>query len=219
MAGYSSGSDVSDWKEVTMKRIGNLLHLVGLTALAACGGGSSGDGGGGGDFEFPTGYDARLDASRQLNEAANATAPTAAMPATGSASYNGYAALGGTDGTGTEVDLLGNARLTANFAAGTFGGTVDGFQGRHGSAAVGDYSGSLAVTGGNIGGIVANGAEAGMAGTLTRDGTAITVDAGLFGQFNGDNAKYLVLGLGGASTVQIDGGAAGSLGGTIDTTR
>lgn len=98
-----------------------------LASTAACGGGSTGA------VSQASFEDRLLDADAQINRVL-ALSPTAfnAMPDRGTAVFNGSGALLIDPVVGTDIDdifVLGDARLTANFRAGTMTGDITNMQG------------------------------------------------------------------------------------------
>ena len=97
-----------------------------------------------------TQFDVLLDEGLAISDALNLLAPATKMPANGTASFDGIAAMNWgppvSDSGGT--NLLSRVTLNADFAANTIGGDFTGFE-RPSGAQIG---GSLAVTNGTIAG-------------------------------------------------------------------
>ena len=146
---------------------------------------------------------------------------TAAMPDSGTATYDGVALIGVTEGANT-MGLVGDATINATFtgAGGTLDGTLDNFvaAGVDPQAimdsplsevfTVHTADGTVAITGGAIAG---NAFTADFAGALTADGTPITVNGTMDGTFYGTTAELLeaMASLGdGNMTATLDGVAA-----------
>ena len=117
------------------------------------------------------------------------------MPDTGSATYTGVAAVV-VETPATMTVLAGEASIVAEFGTNTLSGSMTNFIGVSGPNvenppdAVLDgatpYAGTLAVTNGTIGSIVASGVSADFAGSLTGGGNVIVMNGTMIGQFIGN---------------------------------
>ena len=127
------------------------------------------------------------------------------MPTVGSVTYTGSSAV--VVDTATETTfMLGDATMTANFAAGTVAGSMSNFVG--GTGPSGDdpgvdaldnlvsYDGALTLSNGDIGDADASDISAAFGGTLIGGGTTFVFDGFMFGVFKGNPA------MGGAPNIQ-----------------
>lgn len=183
-----------------MKHGIRFLALAGsLALLTGCGGG--------GDSEVDTfsrmEADARAAAAGYVDPDTGAllAAERSSLPASGTASYDGYVG-GEVDGAG----LIGELSLDVTFGVGD-NGTITGSATNFQHETDGAYTGTLTVSGGNIlpG---APGAEdtvaADLGGTLSNGGTAYSTDIALDGAFMG--------GTGAETPDAIGGSALGTVG-------
>lgn len=185
-----------------MKHTIKYLALTGSVALlSACGGG-------GGDSTVNTfaqlEADARAAAAGYIDPDTGALLADArnSLPATGTASYEGY--IGGdVDGAG----LIGELSLGVEFAAGD-NGTVTGSATNFQHETDGAYTGTLTVNNGNVlpgGGVGGEDLLAGdLQGSLSNGGTDYATDIALDGSFLG--------GTGAETPDAIAGGAFGDFG-------
>lgn len=130
--------------------------------------------------------------------------PTAQMPTSGSAKYNGYI-LGKFDPSPTATDnIIGNAVLTANFdGVGSVSGTMSNFS----STAQGKLSGTLLLTSGAI---VGNVFVANVNGVLSGYGSeTITIATSGSGGFLGIDAQGIAVDTTGSA--DFSGGHSGSM--------
>lgn len=109
------------------------------------------------------------------------------MPVAGSVSYGGHASVVYVQ-NGTEVALLGQATVTANFTNQMISGQIDQVFGGTGLSDLQNYDGILAFDG-QIGVRRPNSFDAVIAGTLADGGQTITVDGPLAGDFRGMGAQ------------------------------
>lgn len=171
------------------------LALAGSVALlAGCGGG--------GDSEVDTfaqmEADARAAAAGYLDPDTGAllVAERTSLPASGSASYDGYVG-GEVDGAG----LIGELSLDVTFAVGD-NGTITGEAKNFEHETDGAYTGTLTVSGGNILPGAPGDADtvaADLSGTLSNGGTNYSTDIALDGAFMGGTGTDTPDAIGGAA--------------------
>ena len=131
-----------------------------------------------------------------------------AIPASGTASYAGDAALSVVDAGYQEYLLLGRSAMQVDFANTTVSGILSEFHG--GAAPAGqvfptenvDFAGSIVLTGGGIGIFRPNDFDGTFAGTLTGAGHVIALNGPYLGDFKGTPIKGIV-----ASNVTNSGSA------------
>lgn len=139
-------------------------------------------------------------------DAQTATDPTT-MPTTGTATYKGGAVIAGDFGTDENVGFIGDAELTADFAAATVNGRLDNFgalvmsdklaaEVDAGTASTRELlfaakkaTGSVTIT--DTGGIIGNTWGGTTSGTITTGGTDYTIAGGVGGQFKGTGASSI----------------------------
>lgn len=165
----------------------SFCSLVLAASLAGCGGGSTGN----------NSYSELLASKANLKGALRDTRPTAQMPTTGTANYQGYAGYSLVSGTeaSSRPEWISNVALAANFGTGRISGTLDGFVDSSGSFHGGrlDLSSGIiasntivADVGGTFGGGQANGSI---------DGVFLGVGAtGLSGQLTATTHRGLLNG-------------------------
>jgi hypothetical protein len=114
-------------------------------------------------------------------------APTldADLPLNGTATYTGQTQIL-LDTTTRATDLVGDASLTADFAAGTVDGTLSGFYGSIDGGEIGAKSGDIVVSYGEIDAANADEVYVEVDGVLTDADNVLVVDAALAGTFRGD---------------------------------
>ncbi|MBI1217709.1 MAG: hypothetical protein GC186_04090 [Rhodobacteraceae bacterium] len=182
-----------------------VLCLAGLAMLSACGGG-----GGGTDptdaftanaQAFATMSDQVVGDGTGANPGLTHTSPSN-MPASGTASFNGYAAvLGGySSDPNPRLALVAPATMSADFASGSITGSATGFTGVNVDPATGDpvgspanYAGTITLSNGCTGAVVGC-AVAGTpyavsatgSGTLTGDGNSLTASVPMAGLIYGN---------------------------------
>lgn len=170
--------------------------MTAVLLLAACGGGGGGDGGGSGvDPRL-----ARLDVyeSQRLRVLGDpgagvmgmAPTPDIAMPATGTAEFNGSATIR-VETAPAALVLYGDAAVTVGFQDGTVSGNMDRFFGTNDSGNVVDYSGAITIDGGTVGGSAENAVTLDYAGALSASGETLVFDGTLEGGFLGDPVAAL----------------------------
>lgn len=116
----------------------------------------------------------------------------AALPRTGTARYDGFAALRlepPASGPGGGASVVGRADLRADFGRNTIGGELNDFIGVVDGRPVTDFSGSLAVTEGRIARGAATGWQADVEGRLRGGRDRISVDGDLIGVFHTDGRR------------------------------
>lgn len=110
------------------------------------------------------------------------------MPVRGSSTFDGYAAL--TMQTERRTDLVGTARLTADFEDQTIRGSLRDFQGRVNGSGVQDLEGRLRLSDGDIGLATASAFGADLDGELTAEnGRVVGVDGSVVGNFRSEDGR------------------------------
>ena len=123
---------------------------------------------------------------------------TAAMPTSGTASFQGQSGLVLTSAGGDTFLLLGDAAMLADFQSATLDGTMGSFRGVMLPGGTGPatadipYSGTILLQGGDIGFLRANDFFGGFDGTLTGGGNAIFVTGGIYGEFKGTPIRGII---------------------------
>jgi hypothetical protein len=177
-----------------MKRMAMMWLL-----LSGCGGGGGGDAGaGGGTGGIIVAIDPRLGRldiyeSQKIRVLGDAGAgvmglPTSAvdaLPDTGSASFAGFATLR-VEGA-VPLVLSGDANLAVDFANQQISGQMGQFFGTNNSGAVVDYSGAVAITGGQV----RPDLRLDYTGQLIAPGQVLRLDGALSGQFLGNPVAAL----------------------------
>jgi hypothetical protein len=160
-----------------------LAGLAAIMMLGACGGGGS-DG-----FGFAT----RLGAAEEVfsDLEAEVVTPAPSVPAGGTALYRGYAAVVIDDDATSDLVLLGDAEVTADFSTDTITGGADNFEGGRDASDFARYDGALTLEDGAISG---SSIDARLSGTLTGGGNTVVVDNALEGEFRGDPIEGIALG-------------------------
>lgn len=194
---------------MVMRRVG-LMSVVGL-ALAGCGGGSGSDG-----SADPV-YAERIDAAVLLADEVGSlfntgfTGQPGEIPATGSATFSGYAVAMFDDAATSELAetldpdagfrllLVGTATLSADFAQRTITGEATDFFGEeNGDGRYGDYAGTVAFRDGEIGVTDPKGTSAPndirfrYEGSLTGQGNDVALSGDAEGKFKGTPIRGLV---------------------------
>ena len=168
-----------------MKHISLAIWPI-LSLVAACGGGSTSTGP---DYtDLVSGYSTL---SAELGAAG--LTPSAQMPTSGSATYDGYfSGIFDPAGADPSVRVRGEASLTANFAQARLSGSVTNLQGANDTP----VSGTIALSNGVISNSIA---QVKGSGNVRVDapgfptGTAAAIDIDLLGTFAGANARGLSL--------------------------
>jgi hypothetical protein len=175
-------------------------------ALAGCGGG-------GGDADRPAPLSElaetmveRLDRDAPFNT--GFTGQPGQMPATGSATFSGFA---GFDVQGARpVMLTGRATLTADFGNSTITGAATGFEGeRNGDLT--RYAGTIRFVNGTIGtspavpGSVPNDIRFRYEGTLAAPGTEVVVGSDATGKFRGTPIRGLLAASSEGAVAEVNG--------------
>lgn len=180
-----------------------------LTAQCACGGAGTGPTGN------LTGFADRAAAARMMQAELDARSATvrSVMPATGQASFDGFATLEIDPATGPDIDLIGDATLTSDFGTGTVTGQVRALQ-SDGAAIAGviDIGTDTSIIGDDVDDNLTSRANDWLAtyrGTLTIDGDLYDPEGTLTGQFIGTrtnpaNGQSVIRGI----TGRDDGGYA-----------
>lgn len=115
--------------------------------------------------------------------------PVAAMPTTGTATYNGVAAFGDSadpEYLAENADILGRLQMEANFASETISGQIDNI--RHINDPEQPAAGSVQISNGTIDN---NAFTADMSGHLIVENEEIVVTGEMAGDFLGDDAEVL----------------------------
>ena len=120
------------------------------------------------------------------------TAPTAAMPEAGTATYKGYAGYSENPEAET-ADYMSNVTLNANFDDAKIDGSLTNFR----DANNGKLAGSVDVTDGMIDG---NGFSAALSGTLSQGGESGAITGTMDGTFYGEGAEAVAGGMEGEIT-------------------
>lgn len=159
------------------------LVLAGCFLMSACA--SSGGGGGGAGGSSASLAQMEREASRLTERAYELDAtPTADMPTTGTATYNGlFVAL--EEYSPRDWDIVGRVNLTADFDNNEIGGSVSDVRRYDGV----NYASAVRVENGVI---VGNDFAADVAGDLDAQGSTTNLDGRIYGEFQGANAEMLV---------------------------
>lgn len=107
-----------------------------------------------------------------------------AIPASGTATYNGVAALRVGE-PGNRTQLAGDAQIDFDFQQGTVAGRLDRFFGVDNTRDLAEYRGSLVLSAGEIGMTRPNAWQADYAGTINGNGDRIVLDGQIIGDFVG----------------------------------
>jgi hypothetical protein len=187
----------------------SVLVVALLAALAACdGGGGDGEppplGGTGTVRDDFSAMQSRLDGLFNTSF----TPPDNAIPASGTAEFRGFMKVD-VSGSTVPIDLSGNARITADFGAGTLVGTAQDFEGLQGNT-VSAYAGTVSFVDGRIGrsavplaGEQPNDVRLGYKGSLNGAGNLVTLDGETFGKLKGSPIQGLVASSAPGETVTI----------------
>lgn len=166
------------------------LALVGipmLSLVAACGGTTGGAGGGSAaDIAYA---DASGDYRALLAEYpgnAGSLTPIANIPFSGTAAFDGNAAINLPTAGGT-TSLVGDSEMTVNFNSDTFTGRMDDFYGTEGGAPATRYAGQLTMTGGTLNVTRGFVLQSGLGGTLSNGSDTLQVNGTLGGNFHESN--------------------------------
>ena len=181
-------------RDLSMQR-SKLFIAAGVTFgfLAGCG---SGDPSPTMREEFENDGEAAFAMAERLDALQDTTALN--MPTIGAVTYTGTSAVV-VDTASQTTFMIGDATMTADFAAGTVSGNMSNFVGGTGpstdedpSDAVLDnlvgYAGTLDLRNGDIGDADASDITAGFGGTLTGGGNTFVFDGVMFGVFKGNPA-------------------------------
>jgi hypothetical protein len=169
------------------------LACYGISVLAGCG--SSGDPGPTTREAFIADGQAFAAESDRLELLQDTTSLN--MPTIGAVTYTGFSAVVIDTGT-VSTFMIGDATMTADFAAGTVTGNMSNFVGGTGPTAdeqgeevlnsLVSYNGSLVLSNGDIGDADASDITASFGGTLTGAGNTFVFDGVMFGVFKGNPA-------------------------------
>lgn len=151
--------------------------------------------GGAGTTNNVAGFDDRVDAHRAMAARLDARSATvrSVMPAAGQATFDGFATLAIDPVTGADIDLIGDATLTANFGAGTMTGQVRNLESASTAiAGVIDIGESMSIIGDDEDDNLTNRANDWLAtyrGALTIGGDRYAPEGTLTGQFIGTRSN------------------------------
>ncbi len=186
-----------------------LSALLGASLLAGCGGGSLTPQG-----QFDQDLALAEDMAERLSVLDNSAFTI--FEEAGQVTYNGYAAVA-VDTADTATELLGDARIVANFDTSVVTGTINNFRGATApvgqveTPAVAAYAGTLTLANGLIDGPNRpNQFGADFAGTLTGEGNVIAINGAMIGDFRGGPLRNGFVGesVDGATTTTLNGVAA-----------
>jgi hypothetical protein len=158
-----------------------------LVGVSACGGG--------GTTNSVAGFADRVDANRAMAARLDARSATvrSVMPAAGQATFDGFATLAIDPVTGPDINLIGDAILTANFGAGTVTGQVRDLQSADAAiAGVIDIGEGMSIIGDDEDDNLTNRANDWLAtyrGALTIGGDRYEPEGTLTGQFIGTRSN------------------------------
>jgi hypothetical protein len=114
------------------------------------------------------------------------------LPVTGSATYEGYAALDMQ--TERATAMVGEVEITADFDDATLSGTMDEFQGRVNGSAEQELEGELTLSDGDIGIGTPSGFTVEVEGELeANNGDVLAVDGTVLGSFRGEDGPDALL--------------------------
>ena len=211
---------MSDWGRGISRRAA--ICLLGLS-VTACGGGSDGDDDlpgpntGGGTAVVPDltsqfeAMQTRLSPGNVFNTAF--LPPDNAIPASGSATFTGFANVNVTQ-AGAPLVLTGPATVQIDFGTRDLTGSATGFSGIEGSA-IAAYSGTVTFENGRIGrdqpvptAQQPNDVRLGYTGVLTGDGNTVALAGTAEGKLKGSPIRGRVANSGAGETVTLNGALA-----------
>lgn len=114
---------------------------------------------------------------------AGSLTPIANIPFSGTAQYEGNAAINLPTAGGT-TSLVGDSEMNVNFATDTFTGRMNDFYGTEGGAPATHYAGQLNMTGGTLNVTRGFVLQSGLNGSLTNGSDVLTVNGTLGGNFH-----------------------------------
>lgn len=181
------------------------IIAIGLctAVLAGCGGGSGGGGSVGNEpppeeaspvelFDFyQAAFTARYDRLDDLYNTAWVEPFEEGMPITGKAEFEGYIDVV-LDTPKAQTELLGDARLSADFDAGTLEGSATDFAGRDANGDYDFYTGTMTLADGKIGAQKPNDFDIGYKASLTGNGDTVVLLGSMEGKFKGDPVRGIL---------------------------
>ncbi len=126
------------------------------------------------------------------------------LPTSGSATFEGQAAIVVGNPAGPDLSLVGDATVTADFGDGAISGRATDFLGTDETGISADeYDGTLNLSGGRIGAGGSSDVSGELSGTLASENHVVVIDAPVQGEFYGnpDIVGVALYGEGGIATV------------------